>query len=177
MGPRERRRQAGCRGPRRFKKMTALVYVVLVLSAVVFVAATVARAVMYARMPLHLRWELYPVPHEAPDRAMRERGACKIACNIRDQIAPILIRECFIQFLAPRIYEVVTQALKISPHTPGFRIGCHLIRETRVAKFFFIKRDPLMAPHEKHNTNVLACDERGYHIGAQKIFCFHPRNY
>jgi len=49
--------------------MTALVYVVLVLSAVVFVAATVARAVMYARTPLHLRWELYPVPHEAPERA------------------------------------------------------------------------------------------------------------
>ena len=49
--------------------MTALIYVVLVLSVVVFVAATVARAVMYARMPLHLRWELYPVPHEAPDRA------------------------------------------------------------------------------------------------------------
>jgi len=49
--------------------MTALIYAVLILSAVVFVAATVARAVMYARMPLHLRWELYPVPHEAPDRA------------------------------------------------------------------------------------------------------------
>jgi len=49
--------------------MTALVYAVLVLSVVVFVAATVARAVMYARTPLHLRWELYPVPHEAPERA------------------------------------------------------------------------------------------------------------
>ena len=49
--------------------MTTLVYAVLVLSVVVFVAATAARAVMYARQPLHLRWELYPVPHEAPDRA------------------------------------------------------------------------------------------------------------
>jgi nitrate reductase gamma subunit len=48
--------------------MTALIYGVLLLSVVVFIAGTVARAVAYARMPLHLRWELYPVPHEAPDR-------------------------------------------------------------------------------------------------------------
>lgn len=49
--------------------MTTLFYTVLCLSAVVGVIATVARAVMYARAPLHLRWELYPVPHEAARRA------------------------------------------------------------------------------------------------------------
>jgi nitrate reductase gamma subunit len=49
--------------------MTALIYVVISASAVVFVVATAVRAVGYARAPLHLRWELYPVPHEAPDRA------------------------------------------------------------------------------------------------------------
>jgi len=49
--------------------MTFLLYVALCLATVVALAATVVRAVGYARMPLHLRWELYPVPHEAADRA------------------------------------------------------------------------------------------------------------
>jgi nitrate reductase gamma subunit len=49
--------------------MTALLYALLCVSAAVATAATVVRAVGYARMPLHLRWELYPVPHEASDRA------------------------------------------------------------------------------------------------------------
>jgi nitrate reductase gamma subunit len=49
--------------------MTIVIYLVLCVSAVVFAAATVVRAVEYARAPLHLRWELYPVPHEAPERA------------------------------------------------------------------------------------------------------------
>ena len=34
----------------------------------VFLLACIARIVMYARAPLHLRWELYPVPHEEPGR-------------------------------------------------------------------------------------------------------------
>ena len=49
--------------------MTVLIYLVLVAAALVFVAASAARAVWYARHPMHLRWELYPVPHEAPARA------------------------------------------------------------------------------------------------------------
>ena len=48
--------------------MTLLLYTMLCLSAVVGLIATVVRAVGYARAPLHLRWELYPVPHEAPER-------------------------------------------------------------------------------------------------------------
>lgn len=38
----------------------ALAYFALI----VLVAGTIARAVKYARAPMHLRWELYPVPHE-----------------------------------------------------------------------------------------------------------------
>ena len=49
--------------------MTIVVYVVLCLSAAVFAAATAVRAVRYARAPLHLRWEIYPVPHEPAERA------------------------------------------------------------------------------------------------------------
>ena len=49
--------------------MTTVLYAGLCLSALVFVGATAGRAVGYARAPLHLRWELYPVPHEAPARA------------------------------------------------------------------------------------------------------------
>ena len=48
--------------------MTLVVYSVASAAALVFVLATIARAVQYARAPLHLRWELYPVPHEAPER-------------------------------------------------------------------------------------------------------------
>jgi len=46
--------------------MSVLVYLALYAGAAVFVVATVARAWMYARAPIHLRWELYPVPHEDP---------------------------------------------------------------------------------------------------------------
>jgi nitrate reductase gamma subunit len=49
--------------------MTILLYVLFCVTAVVAVAAPVVRAVGYARAPLHLRWELYPVPHEAAHRA------------------------------------------------------------------------------------------------------------
>lgn len=44
-------------------------YSVLCAAALTFFAASAARAVMYARRPLHLRWEIYPVPHEEPGRA------------------------------------------------------------------------------------------------------------
>jgi nitrate reductase gamma subunit len=49
--------------------MTTVLYVALCLSAAVFAAATAVRAVRYARAPLHLRWEIYPVPHEPAERA------------------------------------------------------------------------------------------------------------
>ncbi len=49
--------------------MTAVLYALVCLSALVFAVATTVRAIVYARAPLHLRWELYPVPHEAPARA------------------------------------------------------------------------------------------------------------
>jgi nitrate reductase gamma subunit len=49
--------------------MTIAIYFVLCASLAVFAVATAVRAVSYARAPLHLRWELYPVPHEPPERA------------------------------------------------------------------------------------------------------------
>jgi len=48
--------------------VTLAVYLATAVSAVVFIAACVWRVVLFARSPLHLRWELYPVPHEAPER-------------------------------------------------------------------------------------------------------------
>lgn len=48
--------------------MIALVYVFIYFGVLVFLIAATARAVTYARQPLHLRWELYPVPHEDPAR-------------------------------------------------------------------------------------------------------------
>ncbi len=48
--------------------MTLLAFGVLYLAVLLFCAGCVVRAVMYAKQPLHLRWELYPVPHEEPHR-------------------------------------------------------------------------------------------------------------
>jgi len=43
---------------------TSILLVVTYASIVVFVAAIAIRALKIARLPLHLRWELYPVAHE-----------------------------------------------------------------------------------------------------------------
>lgn len=48
--------------------MTGWVYFMLYAGVAGFVAGSLARAVRYARQPLHLRWELYPVPHEEASR-------------------------------------------------------------------------------------------------------------
>ena len=48
--------------------MTVLFYVVVYASFLIFAIACIARAIRYSRFPLHLRWELYPVPHEPPER-------------------------------------------------------------------------------------------------------------
>jgi nitrate reductase gamma subunit len=48
--------------------MTITVYAIIYLAALVFFVACVVRAVAYAKAPVHLRWELYPVPHEEADR-------------------------------------------------------------------------------------------------------------
>jgi nitrate reductase gamma subunit len=48
--------------------MAVLVYLALCAGIVGFALATAARAWMYSRAPIHLRWELYPVPHEEPDK-------------------------------------------------------------------------------------------------------------
>ena len=48
--------------------MTVFVYLALCAGAVVFAVASAARAWMYAKAPIHLRWELYPVPHEDPEK-------------------------------------------------------------------------------------------------------------
>ena len=49
--------------------MTAILYSFIYLGVLAFLAGSIFRAVRYARTPTHLRWELYPVPHEAPERA------------------------------------------------------------------------------------------------------------
>jgi nitrate reductase gamma subunit len=44
--------------------MTILAYVVAYLGIVVFIVAVIARFIMWSKMPMHMRWELYPVAHE-----------------------------------------------------------------------------------------------------------------
>ena len=49
--------------------MTTLAYVVAYLGVVFFVLACIARFMMWAKMPMHMRWELYPVAHEGGGKA------------------------------------------------------------------------------------------------------------
>jgi nitrate reductase gamma subunit len=49
--------------------MTVAPYAVTYLGLVVFVIAVIARFIMWSKMPMHLRWELYPVAHEGGGRA------------------------------------------------------------------------------------------------------------
>jgi nitrate reductase gamma subunit len=44
--------------------MHVLLYVTAYAAVAVFAVAVVARVLRFARMPMHLRWELYPVAHE-----------------------------------------------------------------------------------------------------------------
>ena len=49
--------------------MTTLVYVIAYLGIVFFLISVAARFVFWSKMPMHLRWELYPVAHEGGGRA------------------------------------------------------------------------------------------------------------
>jgi len=49
--------------------MTTLVYVVAYLGIVFFLIACIARFMMWSKMPMHVRWELYPVAHEGGGKA------------------------------------------------------------------------------------------------------------
>lgn len=49
--------------------MTAAVYLAIYAGLVIFLAGCIRRILVYARTPLHLRWEIYPLPHEHPYRA------------------------------------------------------------------------------------------------------------
>lgn len=48
--------------------MAQLPYILTCAGFVVFAIAVIARIVFWTRLPAHLRWELYPVPHESPDK-------------------------------------------------------------------------------------------------------------
>ncbi|MDR3752564.1 MAG: respiratory nitrate reductase subunit gamma [Terracidiphilus sp.] len=49
--------------------MTAAVYLAIYFGLFIFLAGCLRRILVYARTPLHLRWEIYPLPHEHPYRA------------------------------------------------------------------------------------------------------------
>ena len=49
--------------------MPQLTYLLCTLAFGSFAITVIARFVMWARLPMHVRWELYPVPHEPADTA------------------------------------------------------------------------------------------------------------
>ena len=44
--------------------MTMIPYLIAYIAVLVFIIAVIARFAMWSRLPMHLRWELYPVAHE-----------------------------------------------------------------------------------------------------------------
>jgi nitrate reductase gamma subunit len=55
-------------GPEKGTSMTAILYIFVYATLLVFITLCVVRAYRYATTPVHLRWELYPVPHEEAHR-------------------------------------------------------------------------------------------------------------
>lgn len=49
--------------------MSAIVYLVVYAAIIIFFAAAAYRIAAYIRMPQHVRWELYPIAHEAEKAA------------------------------------------------------------------------------------------------------------
>jgi nitrate reductase gamma subunit len=49
--------------------MTILTYMIAYCGIAIFLVAVVARFMTWSKMPMHLRWELYPVAHEGGGRA------------------------------------------------------------------------------------------------------------
>lgn len=49
--------------------MVLAVFLAIYLGTLIFICGCIARILQYNRLPMHLRWELYPVPHEEPQRA------------------------------------------------------------------------------------------------------------
>lgn len=49
--------------------MTLAVFLSIYAGTLLFLIGCCVRAIQYSRTPMHLRWELYPVPHEAPRHA------------------------------------------------------------------------------------------------------------
>jgi len=44
--------------------MSPFIYIITYLAIIVFVAAVLRRIIHYLKNPMHVRWEIYPVPHE-----------------------------------------------------------------------------------------------------------------
>jgi nitrate reductase gamma subunit len=49
--------------------MTVVVYIAVYCALAIFAIGCFRRAMQYSKLPAHLRWELYPVPHEPSPRA------------------------------------------------------------------------------------------------------------
>jgi nitrate reductase gamma subunit len=93
--------------------VTTVLYTAFCGCALIFVAGAIARAVRYARSPIHLRWELYPVPHEGPARAAyggsyfeegewwRSRRRVRLAGDLRFMFVEMLFLRALREFNRP----------------------------------------------------------------------------
>ena len=54
--------------------LVLLLHIAVYFSFLFMLSAFIVKAIIYARMPLHLRWELYPVAHQV---GREYGGSCK----------------------------------------------------------------------------------------------------
>ncbi len=54
--------------------MHLFIYVVAYLAIIVFLAGVIKKIAHYISNPIHVRWELYPIPHEAKDKVAHGGG-------------------------------------------------------------------------------------------------------
>jgi nitrate reductase gamma subunit len=116
--------------------VTLVVYVVLCAGAAAFVVASAARAVQYARAPLHLRWEVYPVPHESPERVAHGGSYFERGEWWRAPRAPRLLGE--LRVMVPEIlflHALRTHNRSLWYRSFPFHFGLYLVAATTLAVF------------------------------------------
>lgn len=87
--------------------MTAALYLFIYAMALVFVIGCAVRIYSYATAPMHLRWELYPVPHEEPRRVQHgglysaepDRRMRPVRCNLVGELKFMIPEMLFLKGL------------------------------------------------------------------------------
>ena len=145
--------------------MTFVVYAIVCAGAAAFVIASAARAAQYARAPLHLRWEVYPVPHEAPERVAHggsyfERGEWWRAPRTPRRLGELRVMVPEILFLR----ALRTHNRSLWSRSFPFHFGLYLVAATTLAVFLAAaaaRLAPAFPGSEAWTLALAACETAG----------------